>query len=276
MGRSLQAVRFEGVSYAYGDFTALASLDLNVEEGEYIAIVGRNGSGKSTLAQHINALMRPDSGRVLTFSMDTKDDKLTLAVRSKAGMVFQNPDNQIVASVVEEDVAFGPENLGVPTAEIIERVAYALDAVGMAAYRERAPHHLSGGQKQRIAIAGVLAMEPKLIVFDESTSMLDPAGREAVLLVMDELNARGITILHITHNMDEALSAKRMVVMDGGRAVLDASPQTIFTDHMEALLALGMELPPLMQFCHELRLLGFDGGAGLNMEETVTRLCQLK
>jgi energy-coupling factor transport system ATP-binding protein len=272
----MEAVRIDGVSYAYGSWKALSELDFCVVQGEYIAIVGRNGSGKSTLAQHINALMRPDEGRVLTFSMDTSDDALTLSIRTHAGMVFQNPDNQIVASVVEEDVAFGPENLGVPTAEIVLRVDESLETVGMGSFRMRGPHQLSGGQKQRIAIAGVLAMHPKLIIFDESTSMLDPVGREAVLSIMESLHNSGITILHITHNMDEAKRADRMVVLDSGKIVLDGNPAQIFSEHMDELIALGMELPPLMQLCHELRQLGLDAGSGLSMEETVTKLCRLK
>ena len=271
----MEAVRMEKTCYAYGQWQALLALDFAVEAGEYIAIVGRNGSGKSTLAQHINALLKPDDGRVFTFSMDTSDENLTLKIRSMAGMVFQNPDNQIVASVVEEDVAFGPENLGVPTKEIQQRVAQCLEAVDMSQSRMRPPHQLSGGQKQRIAIAGVLAMHPKLIVFDEPTSMLDPVGREAVLNVMERLNKEGITILHITHNMDEALRAKRMVVMDAGSIVLDGSPSDVFSLHAEELLKLGMELPPLMQLCLELKRLGIDAGIGLSMEETVDALCPL-
>jgi len=270
----MEAVRFTGACYAYGEWQALRQLDFRVEAGEYIAIIGRNGSGKSTLAQHINALLKPDCGQVLTFSMNTSDEKLTLGIRAMAGMVFQNPDNQIVASVVEEDVAFGPENLGVPTEELIARVAESLDAVDMGAFSARAPHQLSGGQKQRVAIAGVLAMKPKLIVFDESTSMLDPVGRESVLAVMEKLNKSGITVLHITHNMDETLRAKRMVVLDDGKLVLDGSPTDIFSNHTDELIALGMELPPLMQLCRELKGLGVDGGPGLSMEETVNSLCR--
>ncbi len=272
----MEAVRFEGVSYAFGQWQALSSLDFTVNAGEYIALVGRNGSGKSTLARHINALLRPDDGHVYTFEMDTRDDALTLSIRSAAGMIFQNPDNQIVASVVEEDVAFGPENLGIPSEEIVNRVSLALLAVDMEAYKLRAPYQLSGGQKQRIAIAGVLAMQPKLIIFDESTSMLDPVGREAVLSVMEALHRSGITILHITHNMEEALRADRMVVLNDGHMELDGSPQDIFSNHMERLIDLGMELPPLMALAHELKLHGCDIGAGLSMEETVNRLCQYR
>lgn len=271
----MEAVRMQEVSFAYGSYEALRQLDFHVMAGEYVAIVGRNGSGKSTLAQHINALLRPDEGHVFTFSMNTADDALTLSIRSKAGMVFQNPDNQIVASVVEEDVAFGPENLGVPTDELKQRVVDALLTVDMGECRTRAPHQLSGGQKQRIAIAGVLAMHPQLIIFDESTSMLDPVGREAVLGVMDKLNQNGITILHITHNMEEALRAKRMVVLNDGQVVLDGSPHAVFSQHTKELLELGMELPPLMQLCHALRALGIDAGPGVSMEETVNAICQL-
>ena len=269
-----EAVRCEAVVYAYGEFNALSGLDLSIDQGEYVAIAGRNGSGKSTLARHINALLTPKDGCIMTFGLDTAMEANVLSIREKAGMVFQNPDNQIVASVVEEDVAFGPENLGVPTEQLRARVDDALQAVGMQAFAARAPHMLSGGQKQRIAIAGVLAMQPQMVLFDESTSMLDPMGREAVLSAMDDLHEKGITVIHITHSMDEALRAQRMVVLKAGQVALDGTPGQIFTEHLEDLLALGLELPPLMQLAQALRALGIDAGPGLSMEEMVEHLCQ--
>ena len=270
-----EAVRCEAVVYAYGAHNALSGLNLSITQGEYVAVAGRNGSGKSTLARHVNALLTPQEGRVFTFGLDTSEEANVLPIRQRAGMVFQNPDNQIVASVVEEDVAFGPENLGVPSEQLRARVDGALRAVGMEAFATRAPHMLSGGQKQRIAIAGVLAMQPQMVLFDESTSMLDPMGREAVLAAMDELHAQGITVVHITHSMDEALRAQRMVVLHGGTVALDGTPQQVFTEHLDELLALGLELPPLMQLAQELRALGIDAGVGLSMEEMVEHLCQL-
>lgn len=209
------------------------------------------------------------------FGMDTKDESKTLEIRKRAGMIFQNPDNQIVASVVEEDVAFGPENLGVPTEEIRKRVDQALAQTGMTSFAKRAPHTLSGGQKQRVGIAGVLAMQPQLIILDEPTSMLDPSGRESVMQTLDELHESGITLIHITHSMDEALKAQRMIVMDAGRIVLDSTPEEIFTNHADELVSWGLELPMLMETAYECRQRGLDVGAGLSMEEMVEQICQL-
>ena len=205
---------------------ALKGIDLTIEKGSFTVILGHNGSGKSTLAKHMNAVLLPGGGRVWVDGMDTSNEALLLEVRRRVGMVFQNPDNQIVANVVEEDVAFGPENLGVPTEEIQRRVAAALQAVGMDEFTMHAPHHLSGGQKQRIAIAGVIAMEPACIVLDESTAMLDPLGRREVLDTVRWLNKnKGITAVLITHHMDEAAMADRVVVMDSGSVVMDGTPR---------------------------------------------------
>ena len=201
--------------------TALAGVDLEVSQGEFLVIIGPNGSGKSTLAKHFNVLLLPDAGDVFVFGMNTKDENYTWEIRRSAGMVFQNPDNQIVATVVEEDVAFGPENLGVPAPEIRSRVEESLDSVGMLSMRRHAPHLLSGGQKQRVAIAGVLAMRPQCIILDEPTAMLDPRGREEVMRTVLDLNHKhGITVIHITHYMDEALYADRVVVMDDGKVIM--------------------------------------------------------
>ena len=220
------------VEYSYDESgqKALNGVSLEIREGEFLAIVGHNGSGKSTLAKMLNALLLPDSGTVTVFGMDTADEDLTLDIRKRVGIVFQNPDNQIVTTVVEEDVGFGPENLGVPTAEILERVHSALEAVGMTDYAKSAPHMLSGGQKQRIAIAGVLAIRPDVLVLDEATAMLDPIGRKAVLDIAQRMNKElGITVVMITQYMDEAVLADRVVVMNGGRIAMEGTPQEIFS-----------------------------------------------
>ena len=237
---------------------ALKGIDLTIEKGSFTVILGHNGSGKSTLAKHMNAVLLPGGGTVWVDGMDTKDESLLLEVRRRVGMVFQNPDNQIVANVVEEDVAFGPENLGVPTEEIQRRVAAALQAVGMDEFTMHAPHHLSGGQKQRIAIAGVIAMEPACIVLDESTAMLDPLGRREVLDTVRWLNKnKGITAVLITHHMDEAAMADRVVVMDSGSVVMDGTPREILV-RMEELRAIGLAAPHTVELLHGLREDGFD------------------
>ncbi|MCI9678233.1 MAG: energy-coupling factor transporter ATPase [Oscillospiraceae bacterium] len=237
---------------------ALRGVELSVEQGSFVVILGHNGSGKSTLAKHMNAVLLPEGGTVWVDGMDTADEGLLLEVRRRVGMVFQNPDNQIVANVVEEDVAFGPENLGVPTEEIQARVANALKAVGMEEFTLHAPHHLSGGQKQRIAIAGVIAMEPACIVLDESTAMLDPLGRREVLDTVGRLNReKGITVVLITHHMDEAALADRVVVMDSGRVVMDGAPQEVLV-RMEELRAIGLDAPHTVELLHGLRADGFD------------------
>ncbi len=237
---------------------ALKGIDLTIEKGSFTVILGHNGSGKSTLAKHMNAVLLPGGGTVWVDGMDTKDESLLLEVRRRVGMVFQNPDNQIVANVVEEDVAFGPENLGVPTEEIQRRVAAALKAVGMEDFTLHAPHHLSGGQKQRIAIAGIIAMEPACIVLDESTAMLDPLGRREVLDTVRKLNReKGITIVLITHHMDEAAMADRVVVMDSGSVVMDGTPEEVLI-RVEELRAIGLAAPHTVELLHGLRQDGFD------------------
>ncbi len=237
---------------------ALKGVDLSIEKGSFVVVLGHNGSGKSTLAKHMNAVLLPSGGKVWVAEMDTTREDLLLEIRRQVGMVFQNPDNQIVANVVEEDVAFGPENLGVPTLELQKRVSAALQAVGMDEFSLHAPHHLSGGQKQRIAIAGVIAMEPACIVLDESTAMLDPCGRREVLDTVRRLNReKGITIVLITHHMDEAAMADRVVVMDNGRAVMDGPPEKILV-RVEELRAIGLAAPHTVELLYGLREDGFD------------------
>ena len=237
---------------------ALKGVDLSIARGSFTVILGHNGSGKSTLAKHMNAVLLPVGGKVWVDGMDTSDEDLLLEVRRRVGMVFQNPDNQIVANVVEEDVAFRPENLGVPTEEIQRRVAAALKAVGMEDFTLHAPHHLSGGQKQRIAIAGIIAMEPACIVLDESTAMLDPLGRREVLDTVRKLNReKGITIVLITHHMDEAAMADRVVVMDSGSVVMDGTPEEVLI-RVEELRAIGLAAPHTVELLHGLRQDGFD------------------
>ncbi len=238
--------------------TVLDQVNLDIETGSFVAILGHNGSGKSTFAKHLNAILLPSGGKVYVDGMDTADDNLLLDIRRRVGMVFQNPDNQIVASVVEEDVAFAPENLGVPSAEIRRRVDEALRAVGMTEYARHAPHLLSGGQKQRVAIAGVLAMRPKCIVLDEPTAMLDPVGRREVLDTICTLNRElGMTVVLITHHMDEAARAQRLVVMDNGHVVMDGPPGQVF-QHVVELRRLGLEVPDSVALLYELRRAGLD------------------
>ena len=238
--------------------TVLDGLTLSVRRGEFVAVLGHNGSGKSTLAKHFNAILLPSGGKVYVDGMDTCDENLLLDIRRRVGMVFQNPDNQIVASVVEEDVAFGPENLGVPSEEIRARVDSALAAVGMTEYARHAPHLLSGGQKQRVAIAGVLAMRPECIVLDEPTAMLDPAGRREVLDTVKRLNReQGITVVLITHHMDEAAQADRLIVMHDGHIMADDSPEQVF-QNVDGLRSLGLEVPEPVALLYELRQAGVD------------------
>ena len=238
--------------------TVLDGVSLSVRSGEFVAVLGHNGSGKSTLAKHFNAILLPTSGKVYVDGMDTCDEELLLDIRRRVGMVFQNPDNQIVASVVEEDVAFGPENLGVPSEEIRARVDSALAAVGMTEYARHAPHLLSGGQKQRVAIAGVLAMRPECIVLDEPTAMLDPAGRREVLDTVKRLNReQGITVVLITHHMDEAAQADRLIVMHDGHIMADDSPEQVF-QNVDGLRSLGLEVPEPVALLYELRQAGVD------------------
>ena len=238
--------------------TALDNVTLSIEKGSFVVVLGHNGSGKSTLAKHMNAVLLPSGGAVYVEGMDTKKEELLLEIRRRVGMVFQNPDNQIVANVVEEDVAFAPENLGVPTAEIRRRVDDALAAVGMTEFTRHAPHLLSGGQKQRVAIAGVIAMEPECIVLDEATAMLDPSGRREVLDTVHRLNReRGITVVHITHHMSEAEDADRVIVMNDGVVAMDGAPREIFS-RVEELQALGLATPDTVELLRRLNRHGMD------------------
>ena len=236
----------------------LKGVDLAIEKGSFVVVLGHNGSGKSTLAKHLNAILLPSGGKVYVDGIDTADEDKLLDIRRTVGMVFQNPDNQIVANVVEEDVAFAPENLGVPPAEIRRRVDDALKAVGMYDYREHAPHLLSGGQKQRVAIAGVIAMAPRCIVLDEPTAMLDPIGRAEVMKTIRELNRfSGVTVVLITHHMDEAAQADRLVVMAKGRVVADGTPREVF-QRVEELKAVGLTVPETTELLWQLRQAGVD------------------
>ena len=233
------------------------NLDFAVQPGEFVAVLGHNGSGKSTLAKHLNAILLPQSGSVRVVGYDTRDEEHLFDIRGRVGMVFQNPDNQIVATVVEEDVAFALENLGVPPDEIRKRVDDALNAVDMYKHREKAPHQLSGGQKQRVAIAGIIAMRPECIILDEPTAMLDPRGRREVLETLLDLNrSHGITVVLVTHFMDEAAKAGRVVVVDGGKIIFDASPREVFS-HVEELKAVGLDVPQASELVHTLRAEGF-------------------
>lgn len=256
--------------------TALDHVNLDVEPGDFVAILGHNGSGKSTLAKHLNALLTPEEGIIWVDGMDTKKYENVFPVRKQTGMVFQNPDNQIIANVVEEDVAFGPENLGVPTKQIWERVADALDKVGMSEYREHSPNRLSGGQKQRVAIAGVLAMHPKTIVLDEPTAMLDPDGRREVISTALELNkTEGVTVILITHYMEEVVNADKVIVMDKGKVVMQGTPRQIFT-HVDELQELRLGVPQITLLAHELRKAGLPISESiLTMDELVEELCRL-
>ena len=242
------AIEIRHLAYSYPDEQAnehvvFQDLSLDIEQGSFVAVLGHNGCGKSTLAKHLNAILLPEGGTVTVYRLDTKQEENLLAIRQQVGMVFQNPDNQIVSNVVEEDVAFAPENLGVPTQEIRRRVDEALEAVGMAAYKKHAPHLLSGGQKQRVAIAGVLAMRPKTIVLDEPTAMLDPQGRQEVVSIVEKLSReQNITVILITHHMDEAVCADRVIAMDDGKIIADGAPKDVFTK-IDLLQSVGLTAP---------------------------------
>ena len=257
-------------------FRAIDGVDLEVEPGQFIAILGHNGSGKSTLAKHLNALLVPSEGTVWLDNMDTRDDSHIWDIRQEAGMVFQNPDNQIVASVVEEDVGFGPENLGVETPEIWKRVAKSLEGVGMTAYRKHSPNKLSGGQKQRVAIAGVVAMQPKCIILDEPTAMLDPNGRKEVLKVVHELNREEkVTVILITHYTEEVTDADDVYVTDHDKVVMKGTPREIFSQ-VEMLKAYRLDVPQVTLLAHELKESGVDVPDGvLTTGELVDALCRL-
>ena len=237
---------------------ALDHVNINVEPGQFISILGHNGSGKSTFAKHINALLTPSEGTIIVDGKNTSDDEATFAIRQAAGMVFQNPDNQIIASVVDEDVAFGPENIGVPTDEIIKRVEKALKMVGMYKYKDHSPNKLSGGQKQRVAIAGVMAMEPKCIILDEPTAMLDPDGRAEVLRAVHQLNKeKNITIILITHYMEEVVDSDYVFVMEKGKVFMEGTPREIFSE-VETLKEHSLDVPQVTLLAHELKKSGLD------------------
>jgi len=255
----------------------LNSLNIDLEEGKFIAIIGHNGSGKSTLAKHFNALLIPSEGDVYVNGMNTKDSAHVWDIRQTAGMVFQNPDNQLVATIVEEDVAFGPENLGIDPKEIRKRVDFALNAVDMFKYKDSAPHMLSGGQKQRIAIAGVIAMRPQCIILDEPTAMLDPMGRKEVINTIQRLNKEnGITIILITHFMEEAVLADRVIVMDDGNIALDGTPKEVFKE-VKKLKELGLDVPQVTELAYKLKQEGIDIPTEiLTVDEMVRFICQYK
>ena len=265
-------IRTENLSFTYfdgdidemksGEIPALKNINLTVNEGEYISVLGHNGSGKSTLAKLLNLILIPTSGKIFIDGKDVSDEDLSedevFEVRKKIGMVFQNPDNQIVATVVEEDVAFGPENLGLPREEIRRRIINALNVVGMQDYARHAPHKLSGGQKQRVAIAGIIAMRPRVIIFDESTAMLDPIGRKSVIEIMEKLNREeNITIINITHYMEEAARADRVIVINDGEMVLDGTPTEVFSE-VDLLHRIGLESPQSTELLNQLKREGFD------------------
>ena len=258
--------------------TALDKVSLDVKKGDFIAVLGHNGSGKSTLAKHINAILEPTEGSLWVDGFDTTDEKNIWDIRQRAGMVFQNPDNQIIASVVEEDVGFGPENIGVPTDEIWQRVEESLKAVGMLKYREHSPNKLSGGQKQRVAIAGVMAMQPECIVLDEPTAMLDPVGRKEVLEAVHALNReKGVTIILITHYMEEVVEADHVYVMDAGKVVMQGTPRSIFSQ-VERLKEYRLDVPQITLLAYELKKAGLDIPDGIltieELTEALEKLCQ--
>ncbi len=266
----------KNVSFTYDSGTpALSDVSLEIKDGEFVCIVGHNGSGKSTLAKLFNGLLLPSSGTVEVNGMDTADDEKTLDIRRLVGMVFQNPDNQIVTTVVREDVAFGPENLGIPTDEMIIRVDEALKAVGMESYAESAPHMLSGGQKQRIAIAGMLAMEPEILVLDEATAMLDPMGRADIIRIVRDLNReKHITVIMITQYMEEAVGVDRVIVINNGSIEMDGTPAEIFS-HGDELRAIGLDVPPAVELRELLKSRGIaDCGSAMTLEEISDNLCR--
>ena len=277
----MRAITAEKLAYTYpgvDDAPGVAvfeELDLSIEEGSFVAVLGSNGCGKSTLAKHFNSILLPSGGKVYVWGLDTSDEEKLMQIRKTVGMVFQNPDNQIVANVVEEDVAFAPENLGISSPVIRQRVDTALKLVDMYKYRNHAPHLLSGGQKQRVAIAGVIAMEPKCIVLDEPTAMLDPKGRAEVMETVKRLNSeKGITVILITHHMDEAAQAQRVVVLDKGKVALDGTPREVFSQ-IEKLHSMGLAAPETVELCSKLNACGFDLPLDrLNAEECAQVLCE--
>jgi energy-coupling factor transport system ATP-binding protein len=274
-----EMIRFENVTYKYStgggekELVAVSNINLSVKKGEYLVILGHNGSGKSTLAKLMNGLLLPTEGNVYVNGMNTKEEDKIWKIREIAGMVFQNPDNQIVATIVEEDVAFGPENLGIPPEEIRERVDKALEIVEMTEYKKHAPHLLSGGQKQRVAIAGILAMKPECIILDEPTAMLDPVGRIEVINTLKKLNREEKkTIIHITHYMDEAVEADRLFIMEKGSIIMEGTPKEIFSQ-VDKVKELGLDVPQVTELAYELRKEGFNVPCDiLTVEELVNAL----
>ncbi|MBQ6529087.1 MAG: energy-coupling factor transporter ATPase [Clostridia bacterium] len=271
-------IQVENVEYMYEESSdkVLKGISLEVRKGEFLAVLGHNGSGKSTLAKLLNALYVPTSGRIIVCGMNTSDDTLTWDIRQKAGMIFQNPDNQIVATVVREDVAFGLENMGVPHDEMVTRIDQALEAVHMTSRADSAPHMLSGGQKQRVAIAGVLAMQPDILIADESTAMLDPMGRKEVLDVIHRLNReKGITVVWITHYMEEAAEADRVIVMNNGNVALTGTPREVFS-HVNEMRQMHLDVPHMTDLANDLRNDGMPLSAGiLTVEEMTEEVCRL-
>lgn len=269
-------VDFRDAGFTYdGERFVFRHLDLTVPQGQFLCLLGGNGSGKSTLAKHVNALLLPDEGEVRVFGCDTRDPEQTYFIRSNAGLVFQNPDDQIVASLIENDVAFGPENLGVPNPELRERVTRALAEVGLMGFEEHETHALSGGQKQRVAIAGVLTMDPAILILDEATAMLDPRGRAGLMRVVRELHAAGMTVVMITHYMEEAAAAERVVVLDGGAVVLDGAPAEVLT-RADELRALSLEVPFACRLSLDLRARGVPVRTCVSEDELKEELCALR
>lgn len=268
-------IKTEGLRFSYGADEVLRGIDLEIKKGSFVAVLGRNGSGKSTLAKHFNALLLPLGGTVYVNGIDTKDESRVFDIRSRVGMVFQNPDNQMVAVTVEDEAAFAPENIGVPSDQIRQRVDEALKTVGLYKYAKASAAHLSGGQKQRLAIAAALAMEPRCIVFDEATSMLDPKGRAELLKTISYLvREKGITAVLITHYMDEAVMADRVIVMDGGSAVLDGTPEEVFKN-TELLRKAGLDIPQTVKLKEELGKLGIDIPFTLDVSECADAIARL-
>ena len=257
-------------------FKAIEDLSLDIKKGEFLVIIGHNGSGKSTLSKNLNAILMPTKGNILIDNMDTRDEEKLWDIRQTAGMVFQNPDNQIVATVVEEDVAFGPENLGIEPAEIRKRVDESLKSVGIYELRDRQPHLLSGGQKQRVAIAGIIAMKPKCVIFDEATAMLDPSGRKEVMSTIKRLNKEeNISVIHITHFMEEAVDADRVIVMEKGKKILEGTPRQVFSK-IDMLKNIGLDVPYMTELSKELNKEGLNIVSDiLTVDEMVIKLCQL-
>lgn len=273
-------VEVNNISFEYiteeESFKAIEDLSLDIKKGEFLVIIGHNGSGKSTLSKNLNAILMPTKGNILIDNMDTRDEEKLWDIRQAAGMVFQNPDNQIVATVVEEDVAFGPENLGIEPAEIRKRVDESLKSVGIYELRDRQPHLLSGGQKQRVAIAGIIAMKPKCIIFDEATAMLDPSGRKEVMSTIKRLNKEeNISVIHITHFMEEAVDADRVIVMEKGKKILEGTPRQVFSK-IDMLKNIGLDVPYMTELSKELNKEGLNIDSDiLTVDEMVMKLCQL-